>query len=477
MMRQPVHPLDIQTLEARFGKKYKWMVISIVAIGIVAAILLSTSFNVAIPVLMRHFSVNQNEVQFVVTAFIVANTIAMLPSPWLVERFGLRRCFVVAMTVLAISTVLGALSQNFIVLIVARVIQGAVSGVLFPLGTIVAMTQFPPNEQGRASGFMGFGMILVPAVAPAIGGTMIDTFGWQAVFLMSLPFCAVAIIGATAYLARPSFGKLHNFDWSGMALLSLMTLAILGCAISLKDIFKAPLFPTISALVTFASLAFFLTHARRQHAIVTREVLQWRPVSLGSIVSFAYGFGLYGSSYQIPVFLQTVRGLSASESGGILLPAGLALAATLPLAGMLADRIQPHKIVVSGLALYGMSSALLWQSADTISYSALISITILGRVGIGLLMSALNKAAMNGLEGRAVRQAAMVINYIRMLGGFLGVALLVVFVDWRSANLGATRASVVQAYCESFLLSALVYGIAMAAAWRMKPSLTDTKHK
>lgn len=459
----------MQSMETRFGARYKWLVITVLVMGIVAAILLSTSFAVAVPALMQYFSVGQTDIQLVITVFMAANTIAMLPSPWLIERYGLRRCFIAAVVVLAASTVVGALSPNFFIFLAARAVQGAVAGMLFALSSIVVMSLFSVDEQGRAFGFMGFGMILVPAVAPAIGGLMIDNLGWQAVLLMCLPFCALAWLGAVRFFALPSRRDHGDFDWKGMVALSLMTLAVLGWATSLKGIARAPFLTITTGLVAIVALGGFLRHARSAHAIVTREVLRWRPVSMGMVVSFVYGLGLYGSSYQIPVFLQTVRGFSATQAGGVLLPCGLVLAATLPPAGLLADRFASHRVVMVGLALYGISSAALWHYAAFTSYWGLVWIAILGRVGIGLLSPGLNKAAMQGLQGSALGQAGMVINYTRMLGGFVGVALLVAFVEWRGADLGGTTVAITQAYSESFFLSGLVFGLAILAAWRMKP--------
>lgn len=468
MTSPPHHPLSGESLRSRFGERYKWLVMSVVATGTVAAVLLSTSFSIAVPVLMQHFRIGQDEVQLVVTAFMVANTIAMLPSPWLIERFGLRRCFLAAIAVLAASCVLGALSPNFAMLVAVRVLQGAIAGLLLPIGTIVVMHLFPADEQGRAAGLLGFSVILAPAVAPALGGLMIDHLGWQSVFLMSLPFCALAWLGAVRYLPLPVPRDHGDFDWVGMAALSLMTLAMLGGVSSLDGGTGSPVVPLAAGAVALLALASFLRHTRSPRAIVTRDVLRWRPVAMGLAVSFVYGFSVFGASYVIPVFLQTVRGLNATQAGGMLVPGGLALAATLPVAGLLADRIAPHLIVLAGLALVAAASLALWHYATFIGYPGLVWLTVGERVGIGLLIAALNQAALRGLRGRPLGQSAMIVSYARMLGGFLGVALLAVFIERRGAQLGATPAAVAEAFAESFLLLALVNGLAMVAAWRMK---------
>lgn len=465
------HPsLSIQALQQRFGNHYKWIVIVVLAMGIIAAILLSTTFSVAVPALMRYFAVGETDIQLVITVFMVANTIAMLPAPWLVERYGLRRCFIFAVVVLAAATLAGAFSPNLVFFLITRAIQGAVAGVLFSLSSIVVMSLFSADEQGRAFGILGFGMILVPSVAPAIGGLVIDNWGWQGVLLMCLPFCIAAWLGALRYFALSSKGDHGKFDWTGMAALSIMTLAVLGLATSLKDGVQVKTWTVVTAGSALIAMVGFIYHARNTRAIVSIDLLRCRPVAMGMVVSFVYGLGLYGSSYQIPVFLQTIRGFSATQAGSLLLPCGLVLAATLPPAGFLTDRFPSYRVAMVGLALFGISSAALWGYAELASYAGLIWITIVGRVGIGLLSPSLNKAALSGLHGPALGQASMVINYSRMLGGVVGVALLVAFVEWRGTALGGTTKGISQAYGESFILSALVFGISILAAWRMKPS-------
>ncbi len=447
----------------------RWLAMGVVALGTIAAILSSTSLNVAAPALMLRFGLGQDRIQLVVTVFMLANTIAMLPSPWLIERFGLRRCFVAALLMLAAGSTLGALSPNFLFLLCMRVLQGAAAGMLMPMGAIIVMQWFPFEQQGRASGLLGFGVILAPAVAPGIGGLLIDHYGWESVFLMSLPFCALAWPGAMRYLPGAAAGTHARFDWRGTGALVLMTVALLACASSINASPGALWWAGGYALLAFFSLRGFLRHARRQaHAIISVAVFAQRRVILGMFVSFAYGFGIYGSSYLIPVFLQTIMGLSATQSGGILVPGGIVLAAIMPLAGWLADYSQPRLLTAAGLLLFALSYGGIWFYSPDISYTAMMMLTILGRIGVGLLIASLNQAALRRLHGKLLGQSAMLISYLRMLGGFLGVALLAVLVEWRTAALGGGSAAGAKAFNEAFLASTVLLLLAMVAAWHMK---------
>jgi DHA2 family multidrug resistance protein len=441
----------------------------VIALGTIAAILASTSLNVAAPALMTRFGIGQDRVQLVVTVFMLANTIAMLPSPWLIERFGLRQCFLAALLLLAAGSILGAMSPNFAFLLCMRCLQGCAAGMLMPMGAIIVMQWFPLDQQGRASGLLGFGVILAPAVAPGIGGMLIDHYGWESVLLMSLPFCALAWPGAARYLPNDRTGTHPDFDWRGTAALVLMTVSLLACASTINGNSGALWWAGAYALLALVSLNGFLRHARSQaHAIISVAVFAQRRVTMGMFVSFAYGFGIYGSSYLIPVFLQSVMGLSATQSGGILVPAGIVLAGIMPLAGWLADHSQPRLLTTAGLLLFALSYLGMWLYSTDMSYMALLMLTILGRVGVGLLIASLNQAALRRLHGKLLGQSAMLISYLRMLGGILGVALLAVMVEWRSSTPSASAVAAAEAYNDAFLFSAVILLLAMVAAWRMK---------
>lgn len=448
----------------------KWQVMIVVAFGTIAAILTGNSLTVAVPALMAHFGLGADSIQLVVTVFMLANTVAMLPTPWLIDRYGLRRCFLAAIALLAVGSVLGAVSPNFYMLLGMRVLQGWAAGLLMPMGAIIVMHWFPFEEQGRAQGLLGLGIVLAPAMAPAFGGALIDHFGWQAVFLMSLPFCALAWPGGLRFLPNEVPAERHDFDWSGAAALFVMTVCLLGFASTIRGGFAAWVSGS-QALLALVSLAWFLRHARRQpHAIVRLAVFEKRPATMGLFVSFAFGFGVYGSSYLIPVYLQSVLKLSATQAGGVLVPGGLVLAAGMPLAGWLADRSKPWLISVIGLLFFALSFLGIWQYATAITYVALLLLTVLGRIGISLLSASLMQAARHDLHAGLRGQLAMLMSYLRMLGGFLGVALIAVFVEWRTASLGSSAFAGAQAYNEGFLISAIIMLLAMVAAWRMKPN-------
>ena len=159
----------LEELRQRYGDRHKWLVLLTVMIGSMAAIMSSTIVNVAVPDLSRHFLLGQERAQWVSAAFMLAMTLSMLTTPWLLLRFGLRRTYSGAILLLLAGGVAGGFSINYPMLLAMRVVEGLASGILQPIPAIVILRAFASHEQGKAMGIFGFGVVLAPAVGPGIG--------------------------------------------------------------------------------------------------------------------------------------------------------------------------------------------------------------------------------------------------------------------------------------------------------------------
>ncbi|HET7776499.1 MAG TPA: DHA2 family efflux MFS transporter permease subunit [Azospira sp.] len=463
---------SLETLQARHGERYPWLVLAAVACGMVAAVLSATIFNVAIPRFMADFHLGQDAVQWAVTGYMAAMTVAMLPTAWLIERHGFRRVFLGAVLILVLGSLGGAAAGNFPTVVAMRIVQGIAAGLLQPMSTLLVLRLFPLGRQGRAMGILGFGIILAPAVAPILGGFLVDHFGWRPIFLITLPACLASLWAGHRLLPRraPTPAE-HPFDWLGLGLLTLAILSLLQTVGGLHAHGLLSLPSSIGSLLAAVSLAAFVRHARRAPgAILAMGLFAENAFAMGTLVSFTFGLGLYGSTYVIPVFLQSVLGYSASHAGLALLPGGIALAVMTPLAGHLSDRVAPHRQTALGLVLFALSFILLAALAEIPpAWSLLISLMgaiVLGRVGLALILPALNLGALRPLAARLTGQGSALLNCTRQVGGALGISLGAVYVEWRGAALGGPAASH-QAFAEVFGLIAGAFLLALVAALAM----------
>src|SRR6185369_2674529 len=245
-----------------------------------------------------------------------------------------------------------------------RVAEGLAAGVLAPIPSIIVMRAFDSGQQGRAMGIFGFGVVLAPAVGPSVGGILVEAFGWRSIFFVVLPFCAWALWLARRYLPHAAPGGIEPgsqtrpLDFVGLALVTAAVLALLNGLVSLHGRTATTGLWLLGA--SGVLMAVFVAHLRRAaHPLIDLRLFASGAFAAGSCVAFIYGMGLFGSTYLVPVFMQSALHFPPSQAGAVLLPAGFVLAGTIPLAGRLADRFAPRGLVALGVTLLAASFALM----------------------------------------------------------------------------------------------------------------------
>lgn len=477
----PAQP-SIHALRERYGDKYRWYLLLSVMVGVMASIMSSTIINVAIPDLSHHFALGQERAQWVSSGFMVAMTVSMLTTPWLLSRYGYRRTYVGTMVLLLAGGVTGGLASNFSLVLVARVVEGLAAGVVQPIPAIIILRAFEPHEQGRASGVFGMGVVLAPAIGPSIGGILVDLFGWRSIFFMVVPFCLASLWLAYKFVPTTAPGgavasRSNGLDWRGMTLATIGTLCLLNGLVELRG--DAPLQAAALLVGALASLVTFIWWQKRMVAngkepLMNLALFGYRQFAMGSVVAFIYGTALFGSTYLLPVYMQTALHLSASYVGTIMLPAGIVLAITIPLVGRLADRSPTWLLVSIGLALLALSFALMMGLKLDSGLWLLVLFAAIGRIGLGFILPSLNIGSMRPLAKPLIPQGASAISFLRMLGGATGVSLCAIVLEWRLAAHGdslanpTTSLARMAAFDEAFAMLAGLCALAICAAWQLR---------
>jgi EmrB/QacA subfamily drug resistance transporter len=479
-------PTGLAELRERYGTRYRWLLLLSVMVGTMASIMSSTIVNVAIPDMSRVFTLGQERAQWVSSGFMVAMTVSMLTTPWLLARYGYRRTYTGTMLLLMAGGIAGGLASHFPLVMAARVAEGLAAGVVQPIPAIIILRAFEHDEQGRASGIFGMGVVLAPAVGPSIGGVLVDLFGWRSIFFMVVPFCLLSpwlsakFVPATAPggMAAQRSGAL---DWRGLALGSVGTLCLLNGLVELHGGGAAA---AVLLVAAGAALVAFIAWQRRYKArggqpLMDLALFGHRTFTMGSIVAFIYGTALFGSTYLLPVYMQLALQLSPSYVGTILLPAGLVLAVTIALVGRLADHQPPHRLVSAGLALLAISFLAMLLISLQSALWLLVAFAIIGRIGLGFILPSLNLGSMRSLDKSLIPQGSSSINFLRMLGGATGVGLCGIALEWRITAHGdsltnpVSSAARLAAFDEVFVMLAGLCAIAMLAAWRLREKPTQ----
>ncbi len=472
--------LTLEDLRARHGDRYKWLVLLTCMIGSVAAILSSTIVNVAIPDLSEYFALGQERAQWVSSGFMLAMTLSMLTTPWLLMRFGLRRTYTGAVALLLFGGVVGGFSINYSMLLSMRVIEGLAAGVMQPIPAIVILRAFDQREQGRAMGIFGFGVVLAPAIGPSVGGFLVELFGWRSIFFVVVPPCIVVFFLIRRFLAvhPPMLDKTKALDWKGLLLVGVSVISVLNGLVELRVDMQQAIALLALGLVIF--IVFIIYQLRtKAEPLMNMKLFAYRQFAMGALVAFIYGMGLYGSTYLLPVYMQVAMNYAPSRAGLVLLPAGIVLAVTIPVAGRLADRYPPNVLVAIGLALLAGSFALMATGSPATSYFMLMAWAVIGRIGLGFVLPALSLGAMRGLDLSLIAQGASAINFVRQLGGAIGVSTVGIMLEWRIAVHESRQALGIDnqrsAFNETFFLVAVLCAIAVVAAWYMQTDKPTNK--
>ena len=426
---------NIEALFGQYGRKYRWLVTWTSMIGNFATLLTGTIINVAIPNIMGAFGMTQDQAQWLASGYLAATTVAMLLSAWAIENWGMARAFNTSMAVFLVGSLMGGLATSTELLIFSRIVQGLGSGLMMPLSMLIIFQVFPPNRRGWAMGIQSVGMILAPACGPMIGGALVDNFDWRYVFFIAVPFAMFSIPMAMLFMPkREPNAKSPAVDWTGIALLTasiscFLTLASSGPRYGWESDFVAVL--ALGGVTTM--IAFLYWEAYVEDPIFDLKLFKNVRFASANLVGFCIGIGLFGSTYLVPIFLQVVQGLIPTDSGLLLLPAGLLMAVVFPVAGRMADSLAPRYLIIPGIILFAISSILFGNVDANTPFTTMALWAICGRVGLALIFPCLQVATLRPLPPEQLAQGTAMSNFTRQLGGAVGVNVLVIYLQERTS--------------------------------------------
>ena len=457
----------VEGLKARYGEHWRWLAVASVILGTMATVLSATVVNVALHEIMMEFGIRQGQVHWLATGFIAAMTTTMLASSWLLDHFGVRKTLATAMTLFTLISLVGGFADSPGQLIAARIGQGAMAGLMQPMGMYLVFRIFPRNRRGQAMGIYGMGVILAPALGPVLGGFLVDQLDWRYVMFAPAPVTLIGVVMAWRFLPLPvSRPAPYRFDLPGLLLLGTVIGLSLDTLNRLQLLAGQEVRIAAQALLVIVCLALFVVRERRaRHPLVNVALLR-KPVFLyANLGAMALGLALFGSTYLVPLFVQTALGFSATQAGLLMLPAGIVLGMTFPLAGRLADGHSARKLVVFGIALFATSAVLFASSDLELAFGWLALWTVIGRIGIGFMLPALSTGALNPLAPEELGAGSSTINFTRQLGGAFGVNMVALTIEFGEHANGLPTIS---AFHSAWWLVAAFVAMAAIPVWRMR---------
>lgn len=424
----------IQDYFDRYGPIYRWVATVTVMAASITTVLSATIVNVSVPQVMGTFGIGLDQVQWMATAFLASMTVSQLLSAWVLDCLGTRLTFIFMLIVFAVGATMGSMAPNIEIMAIGRALQGMAAGIIQPVSMVVLALVFPPERRGFAMGIYSMGVVLAPAIGPAVGGITIDALGWRYMFLIPLPICALSLLAGANFLpGRETNQSPRKLDWIGVALLATALLALLYVLSSGQRLgwFSDQILLYLTVGLG-ATSAFVLSQLRSESPLLDFSVLANRHFASACLIGFVFGSGLFATTYYIPVFVQTVLSYTPTQAGILLAPAGLLLMLVLPISGRLADSIPAHYLIIGGLIILGWGFLLMSGTDTNTTYLTLMLIVMFSRAGMGFINAPLRTAATRVLPASQLARGSGTLNFFRQLGGAFGISGLVIAVEQRT---------------------------------------------
>ncbi|HGW5990824.1 TPA: DHA2 family efflux MFS transporter permease subunit [Staphylococcus aureus] len=394
--------------------------------GMFIAILNQTLLNVALPKINTEFNISASTGQWLMTGFMLVNGILIPITAYLFNKYSYRKLFLVALVLFTIGSLICAISMNFPIMMVGRVLQAIGAGVLMPLGSIVIITIYPPEKRGAAMGTMGIAMILAPAIGPTLSGYIVQNYHWNVMFY------GMFIIGILAILVGFVWFKLYQYTTNPKADIPGIIFSTIGFGALLYGFSEAGNkgwgsveIETMFAIGIIFIILFVIRELRMKAPMLNLEVLKFPTFTLTTVINMVVMLSLYGGMILLPIYLQNLRGFSALDSGLLLLPGSLIMGLLGPFAGELLDTIGLKPLAIFGIAVMTYATWELTKLNMDTPYMTIMGIYVLRSFGMAFIMMPMVTAAINALPGRLASHGNAFLNTMRQLAGSIGTAILV----------------------------------------------------
>jgi DHA2 family multidrug resistance protein len=408
-------------------KANPWVIAASVMLATFMVVLDSSVANVALPHIAGSLSASTDESTWVLTSYLVANAIMLPASGWIARRIGRARLLLLSILLFTLASLLCGMALTMPMLIVARVLQGIGGGGMQPLAQSILLESFPPRQHGTAMAAYGMGVIVAPIIGPTLGGWITDSYSWRWIFYVNLPIGILALIMVNLYVEDPPYLRkafTGAIDYLGFSLMALWlgTLQLVLDKGQEADWFKAPWICWTAAVSALALVAFIVRELTDHDPIVQLRIFRDRNFAVGTLITCAYGFILYGATAMLPLFLQTLMGYSALQSGLSVSPRGLGSMASMLVVGVLVRKIDARYLMAFGFVLLGISTWMLGNISLEIGMSSIIMPNILNGFAMGFIFVPLTTVTLSRLRKQEMGNAAGIYNLVRSIGGSIGIA-------------------------------------------------------
>jgi MFS transporter, DHA2 family, multidrug resistance protein len=399
----------------------------------------TTIVNVSINDMRGNLGATTSEIGWVITAYAIGNVIIIPMTSWLSAQFGRRNYFAASIILFTICSFLCGNSSTITELTIFRFLQGVGGGALLVTSQTIITESYPPEKRSMAQAIYGMGVIIGPTLGPPLGGYITQNFGWPLIFYINIPVGVIATLLTLQFVRSPRYSEkssIGNIDWAGIGLLAVFvgSLQYILEKGQEEDWFSSGTIIFLTVISILGAFFFIWREMTFRNPVVQLKVLKNGNLRVGTILSFILGFGLYGSTFIIPLYTQSTLGWTATQAGLLFVPAALTTAFMMPFIGQMLQRgVKQQYLVALGMLLFFFFC--MWGykilTPDT-GKEAFFWMLILRGVAMAVLFIPITTLSLSTLKGREIGDGAAFTGMMRQLGGSFGVAVIITFMSRRN---------------------------------------------
>jgi EmrB/QacA subfamily drug resistance transporter len=450
--------------------EYRYRVMVVYIVGLFMTIIDGTIVNVALPTLAREFNVSSTDIEWVSVAYLLALAAVIPAAGWLGDRFGTKRMFVIALAIFVIASGLCGAAPNLLSLVVFRVLQGLGAGLITPIGSAMLFRAFPLEQRSTATVGVLSVAVVAPAIGPVLGGILVDNTSWRWIFYVNLPIGALGLVLAVLWLREERRETESRLDLRGLVLSATgVTLLIYTLSTGPENGWLSAATLSTGLIGVVALTALVTVELRIDDPMLQLRLFSnrlFRQVNIAASMVYA---GFFGWIFVLPLYMQTLRGFSATQSGLVQAPQAAAVFIVSNLLGKRVYRlVGPRRLMVFGSAATAVfTGGFVFADLDT-PLSLIATGSFLRGAAVGMVFVSIQTAVYASISNDQTARATSVFNTQRQIAFAGGVALAAAVIAAKISSVGGDEAPAIDrlpAYQWGFLAMGLLMLPAAIASW------------
>jgi EmrB/QacA subfamily drug resistance transporter len=410
-------------------------ILAVLMIGAFITFLNNTLLNIALPSIMVDLDVEASTVQWLTTGFMLINGIMIPTTAFLIQKYSVRRLFLTAMGLFAAGTIIAGIAHSFPVLLIARMVQASGSAIMMPLLMNVMLVSFPVEKRGAAMGVFGLVLIGEPAIGPTLSGWIVEHYDWRMLFHFVTPI-AIAVLLIGFFLLKDKKEKVDiRLDLFSLLLSSVGFGGLLyGFSSAGSKGWDSPQVYGTIIIGIISLVSFILRQIKQERPMLNFGIYKYPMFALSSVISMVITMAMFSGMLLLPIYVQTIRGISPLDAGLMMLPGAVLMALMSPITGKIFDKYGGRILAIVGLVITTVTTYYFSKLTLDTSYTHLVILNTVRMFGMSMVMMPVSTNGLNQLPARYYPHGTAMNNTTQQVSGAIGTAFLVTIMSNRTES-------------------------------------------